>query len=205
MRLKSLHVKNFRSLQSLAIELPQVCAVVGPNNSGKSNILEAIRRVLAPEWGPRTRDFTEDDVHMRDETLDIEIECSFEPSLEYRRLKDADPVKIDRLRFVFDRYKIGPQAGTRRLEQSCLTADGQKPTVMTSYPRKGAPPRFEPLIGIPQDLRETVPLIHIGTDRSLRRQLRSAQYSLLRFGRDPAKFGASSKASTSDYMIGPRR
>src|SRR5262249_33128996 len=31
-----------------------------------------------------------------------------------------------------------------------------------------------------QDLRDTVPLIHIGTDRSLRRQLPSAQYSLLR-------------------------
>jgi putative ATP-dependent endonuclease of OLD family len=180
MRLRSLHVKNFRSLQSLTIELPQVCAIVGPNNSGKSNILEAIRRVLAPEWGPRTRDFTEDDVYLRDETLDIQIECSFEPPLEYRKLKDADPVEIERFRFVFDRYKIGLQAGIRRLEQSSLTAAGEKPTVMTSYGRKGAPPRFEPLLGIPQDLRDTVPLIHIGTDRSLRRQLPSAQYSLLR-------------------------
>jgi putative ATP-dependent endonuclease of OLD family len=180
MRLKSLHVENFRSLQSLTIELSHVCTIVGPNNSGKSNILEAIRRVLAPEWGPRTRDFTEDDIYLRDETLDIKIECSFEPSLEYRKLKDADPVEIERFRFVFDRYKIGPQAGTRRLEQSSLTAAGEKPAVMTSYGRKGAPPRFEPLLGIPQDLRDTVPLIHIGTDRSLRRQLPSAQYSLLR-------------------------
>jgi putative ATP-dependent endonuclease of the OLD family len=180
MRLKSLRAQNFRSLQSLAIELPQVCAIVGPNNSGKSNILEAIRRVLAPEWGPRTRDFTADDVYLRDETLDIEIECFFEPPLEYRKLKDADPVEIERFRFVFDRYKIGPQAGTRRLEQSSLTAAGEKPTVMTSYGRKGTPPRFEPLLGIPQEVRDTVPLIYIGTDRSLRRQLPSAQYSLLR-------------------------
>jgi putative ATP-dependent endonuclease of the OLD family len=180
MRLKSLRVENFRSLQTLTIELPQACVIVGPNNSGKSNILEAIRRVLAPEWGPRTRDFTEDDVYLRDETLDIEIECAFEPPLEYRKLKEADPVEIERFRFVFDRYKIGPQAGTRRLEQSSLNAAGEKPTIMTSYGRKGAAPRFEPLIGIPQDLRDTVPLIHIGTDRSLRRQLPSAQYSLLR-------------------------
>jgi putative ATP-dependent endonuclease of OLD family len=180
MRLTSLRVENFRSLQTLMIELPQVCAIVGPNNSGKSNILEAIRRVLAPEWGPRTRDFTEDDVYLRDETLDIEIECAFEPPLEYRKLKEADLVQIERFRFVFDRYKIGPQAGTRRLEQSSLNAAGEKPTIMTSYGRKGAAPRFEPLIGIPQDLRDTVPLIHIGTDRSLRRQLPSAQYSLLR-------------------------
>jgi hypothetical protein len=30
----------------------------------------------------------------------------FEPHLEYRKLKEADPVQIERFRFVFDRYKI---------------------------------------------------------------------------------------------------
>ena len=89
MRLKSLRVQNFRSLQNLAIELPQVCAIVGPNNSGKSNILETIRRVLAPDWGPRARDFTEDDVYLQDETLDIEIECAF-----HRRKKQVDGISI---------------------------------------------------------------------------------------------------------------
>jgi energy-coupling factor transporter ATP-binding protein EcfA2 len=184
MRLKSLRVQNFRSLQSLAIELPQVCAIVGPNNSGKSNILEAIRRVLAPEWGPRTRDFTEDDVYLRDETLDIEIECFFEPRLEYRKLKDADPVEIERFRFVFDRYKIGPQAGTRRLEQSSLTAAGEKPTVMISYGRKGTPPRFEPLLGIPQEVRDPSHLYRyrpFATPPAPKRSILTAQAHLGRY------------------------
>ena len=180
MRLKSLRVQNFRSLQALEIELPQVCAIVGPNNSGKSNILEAIRRVLAPEYGPRARDFTEDDVYLRDAELDIEIECTFHPPLDYKKLKNADPVQIERFKFVYDRYKVGQQAGNRKLDQSVLNASGEKPTVMTSYGGKGAQPRFEPVLGIPQDLRDTVPVIFIGTDRSLKRQLPSAQYSLLR-------------------------
>jgi putative ATP-dependent endonuclease of the OLD family len=180
MRLKSLRVQNFRSLQALEIELPQVCAIVGPNNSGKSNILEAIRRVLAPEYGPRARDFTEDDVYLRDAELDIEIECTFHPPLDYKKLKNADPVQIERFKFVYDRYKIGPQASHRKLDQSVLNAAGEKPTVMTSYGGRGAQPRFEPVLGIPQDLRDTVPVIFIGTDRSLKRQLPSAQYSLLR-------------------------
>jgi putative ATP-dependent endonuclease of the OLD family len=180
MRLKKLRIENLRSIQALEIELPQVCAIIGPNNSGKSNILEALRRVLALEWGPRASHFTEDDVYLRNGDLDIQIDCAFEPPLEYRKLKDGDSVQIERLRFNYDRYKIGPQAGTRKLDQSCLTAAGEKPTVMATYPRKGTPPRFEPLIGIPQDLREAVPLIYIGTDRSLKRQLPSAQNSLLR-------------------------
>mgnify|MGYP001331110906 CR=1 FL=1 len=180
MRLKSLRVQNFRSLQALEIELPQVCAIVGPNNSGKSNILEAIRRVLAPEYGPRARDFTEDDVYLRDAELNIEIECTFDPPLDYKKLKNADPVQIERFKFVYDRYKVGPQAGNRKLDQTVLNAAGEKPTVMSSYGSKGARPRFEPVLGIPQDLRDTVPVIFIGTDRSLKRQLPSAQYSLLR-------------------------
>ena len=49
MQIKSLRVKNFRSIQELYLELPRICAFVGPNNSGKTNLLEAIRRVLAPE------------------------------------------------------------------------------------------------------------------------------------------------------------
>jgi putative ATP-dependent endonuclease of the OLD family len=51
---------------------------------------------------------------------------------------------------------------------------------MTGYPRRSSPPKFEPLLGVPAEIREAVPLIHIGADRSLRRQLPNQQYSLLR-------------------------
>jgi putative ATP-dependent endonuclease of OLD family len=197
MRLKTLTIEHFRSIRYLNIELPRVCAIVGANNSGKTNILEAIRRVLAPEWGPRAKDFTEEDVYLRDENLDIEIECSFEPQLSYRKLVNADAVQIERFRFLFNRYKIGEHAGTRKLDQSCLNAAGEKPSVMTSYGRKGvSPPRFEPIVGIPQDVRETVPLIHIGTDRSLRRQLPGANI--------PCSDG-SSKGSMTACTIRRRR
>jgi putative ATP-dependent endonuclease of the OLD family len=86
MRLKRIKVENFRSVQALEIELPQVCAIVGPNNAGKSNILEAMRRVLGSDWAPRVSSFSEDDVYLRDAELDVTIECSFEPPIEYRKL-----------------------------------------------------------------------------------------------------------------------
>ena len=136
--------------------------------------------MLAPEWCPRATHFSEEDVYLRNEKLDIEIECTFHPALGYRKLKNADPVQIERLRFSYNRYKIGEHAGTRKLDQVCLNSEGEQPTVMAAYGRKGAQPRFELLVGIPQEVREVIPLIHIGTDRSLRRQLPSAQYSLLR-------------------------
>jgi putative ATP-dependent endonuclease of OLD family len=180
MKLKRIKVENFRSIQALEIELPQVCAIVGPNNAGKSNILEAMRRVLASDWGPRASSFSEDDVYLRDAELDIIIECSFEPPIEYQKLKEGDAVQIETMQFLYTRYKRGPQTGTRRLEQTCFDEMRKQPTVMTGYAKRGTPPKFEPLLGIPQEVREAVPLIYIGTDRSLRRQLPSQQYSLLR-------------------------
>ena len=77
MKIKTLSIKNFRSIKELVLELPNVCAFVGPNNAGKTNILEAIRRVLMPEYGPRTTHFSEDDVRLRAPDKDIEIALTF--------------------------------------------------------------------------------------------------------------------------------
>ncbi len=180
MKLKRIKVENFRSIKALDVELPQVCAIVGPNNAGKSNILEAVRRVLAGDWAPRASNFSEDDVYLHDAEGDIAIECSFDPPIGYRKLKDSDAVQVETMQFLYTRYKRGPQAGTRRLELTCFDEKGKQPAIMKGYPKRGTAPSFEPLIGIPQDVREAVPLIYIGADRSLRRHLPSQQYSLLR-------------------------
>jgi predicted ATP-dependent endonuclease of OLD family len=117
-RIKSLSVKNFRSLQKLNIELPQVCALVGPNNSGKSNILEVIRRILGSEWGARLSQFSEDDVYLRDGDLDITIECTLDPPVPYRRLKNADPIEVHHLLFEYNRYKRGNSRASENLIRS---------------------------------------------------------------------------------------
>jgi ABC-type transport system involved in cytochrome c biogenesis ATPase subunit len=48
MRLRHLRLKNFRSYPSLDIELEDVTVVVGPNDSGKSSLLDAILCLLSP-------------------------------------------------------------------------------------------------------------------------------------------------------------
>ena len=43
------HVRDFRTLDELALELGPVCALVGEARAGKSNLLAALRAVLDPE------------------------------------------------------------------------------------------------------------------------------------------------------------
>jgi hypothetical protein len=50
--------------------------------------------------------------------------------------------------------------------------------VQTTYGATGKRTDFEPLTTVPQDVRDQVPFIHIGTNRSLAAQLPGARYSL---------------------------
>ena len=180
MRIARLQIENFRSIVSLDMRVPQLCALVGPNNGGKSNILQAVRRLLGSEYGPRIYDFDLDDVHGRDPEKEIEICLTFDPPLEYRKLQGVDPVSIPSVRLCLTHYRRGEKKGQRRLEQTCLKADGTTPTVQTTHPRKGQPPKFEPITNVPNEVRAQIPFIWIGTDRSLKEQLPSARWSLLR-------------------------
>ena len=63
MRISRLRIENFRSVRSLSIDLGETTVLIGPNNAGKTAILEALRIVLTRRWGQRGTGFTENDVH----------------------------------------------------------------------------------------------------------------------------------------------
>ena len=70
MRIKALRIENFRSIKHLDLELSDTTVLIGPNNSGKTAILDAIRIALTRRWGQRGTGFTEYDVHLATETDD---------------------------------------------------------------------------------------------------------------------------------------
>lgn len=46
MRISRLSIQNFRSIKALDLDLNETTVLIGPNNSGKTAILDAIRIVL---------------------------------------------------------------------------------------------------------------------------------------------------------------
>lgn len=63
MRISHLHIENFRSIRKLDLELNDTTVLIGPNNAGKTAILDAVRIVLTRRWGQRGTGFTENDIH----------------------------------------------------------------------------------------------------------------------------------------------
>ena len=86
MHLTRLKIKNFRSIRSLDIELRPTTVFIGPNNAGKTAILDALRIALTRRWGQRGTGFTEYDVHLEHDGVDpkkapgVEIEVEAEES-----------------------------------------------------------------------------------------------------------------------------
>jgi putative ATP-dependent endonuclease of OLD family len=67
MRISRLRIENFRSVRHLDIDLGDTTVFIGPNNAGKTAILDAVRIVLTRRWGQRGTGFTDHDVHRPDQ------------------------------------------------------------------------------------------------------------------------------------------
>ena len=64
MRVSRIEIHNFRSICHLGVDLGETTVFVGPNNAGKTAILDALRIALTRRWGQRGTGFTEYDVHV---------------------------------------------------------------------------------------------------------------------------------------------
>jgi putative ATP-dependent endonuclease of the OLD family len=70
MRITRIKIQNFRSIKALNLDLGETTVLIGPNNAGKTAILDAFRIALTRKWGQRGTGFTEYDVHLEDENAD---------------------------------------------------------------------------------------------------------------------------------------
>ncbi len=73
MRLKKVHIENYRSLLNIDIDFSECTVFVGKNNSGKSNVLKAIDFVIGEGYNRVSKN----DFYNRDESLTIKIVLFF--------------------------------------------------------------------------------------------------------------------------------
>jgi putative ATP-dependent endonuclease of the OLD family len=181
MPISKLHVENFRSIESLDLELPQLCALVGPNNAGKSNIMVALYRVLGDErgvWANRFDDIK--DRYRHDPDRDIEITLTLNPPVPYKKYVGGPTVDIHAVSFTLTRYQKGEKTGQARLVQECRAADDKAVQVLLEAPKKGEQHKVGPLVGIPKEVQRALPLIYVKADRRLEDQLPGSYNSVLR-------------------------
>jgi len=178
MKIKTINIQGFKSIkENICLELEQINAFIGPNNCGKSNILNAVFKVLGKDWVTKNN-FDESDVYNENYDTDIIIDFEFAEPYNYQQFKDIY-VEIPKVRFKYTRYKIGENAGERRLEKQCIKLDDSPVFGFANRPKSGQQPKMMPITTIPQELQESFPVIYIGTDRNLKYQLPRSRNSIL--------------------------
>ena len=114
MRITQIEIRNFRSIRHLVVDLNETTVFVGPNNAGKTAILDALRIALTRRWGQRGTGFTEYDVHLTSDTDDpksspgVSIELRMEES-ESDRWPDSISQDLDQI------VQIDPVTGLRSI------------------------------------------------------------------------------------------
>ncbi len=150
MAIRRISIENYRSIEQLDLEFSSVNALVGANNSGKSNILRALNIVLGETWP--SRPFTEKDYFQHDLTRTIHIQVAFQRPLQ------SDPtVQGFWLRC----------AAHQPPEFFATDANGNQ----CAWPG-GSPKRVSSV------MRDEVALLYLGLDREAETQLRPSQWTL---------------------------
>ena len=143
-------IRNFRSIEDVDIKLGYINALVGPNNSGKSNIMAALNLILGETY-PSIRSFHDKDFNNYDKSRTIEIEVRFDQPLT------TNPQVLG---FHLD-YD----------DNTCnyVATDQNGNTLTWSGGRE---------IRVSNDMRDEVSLMYLGLDRQAYQQIRVTQWTI---------------------------
>ena len=113
MHLSHLDISGLRSCASTHVRLqPTLTLLVGENNAGKSNVIDAIRLATHPLSGRRNRYFELDDVHRSANHQTIELQCTYGAPSEMQRGQFITALDIEANEVVYG-VKFSPDLSGR--------------------------------------------------------------------------------------------
>lgn len=178
MRIQKIHIKNYRSIKELEFEPQSLCALVGENNSGKSNILNAIDLLLGETW-PSIKNISDYDIYKKDINNDIEIRIWFDQALKEDEDATGRKYAIHGFLLRYSHYKRTTgrkQKGDPKIDFVCIDENGNEVNIIKKL-QKGQKPHSEP-IPVNSELRDLVPVVFIGVNRNLQYHLSGSRWTL---------------------------
>ncbi len=180
MKIEKISIKNYRSIVDLELKPQYLCALVGENNSGKSNILTAINLLLGESW-PTIRHITDDDIYNKETQRDIEIKIWFDQKIPYQDATGKD-FEISGFLLKYSHYKRQSGRHTKgdpKIDVCCIDNSGKEIEVIKRLPKKGSGQRPHPeILYLTSEWREMFPVVFIGVNRDLKYHLSGSQWTL---------------------------
>ena len=149
--IKKLIIENFRSIENLELDLTKFNALIGPNSSGKSNILKALNLIVGETY-PSVRSFSDHDFYLHDKnSRKILIEVRFNRPLNSN----------------FNIYGFKLTHDGNNLDYLAIDRDGE----ILTYPSGKE-------IKVSNQMREEVTMIYLPLDRQAHQQITPSQWKI---------------------------
>ncbi|MGE3844744.1 MAG: ATP-dependent endonuclease [Vicinamibacterales bacterium] len=178
MHIARVRIENYRSIRCAEVAPERLCALIGGNNSGKSNVLSAIAKVLGPTW-PSIRAFDVRDFYAHDLGAPIRITIWFSDPIEVRG-DVGDPVPAHGVSFMLTQYKKA--SGKHRkgdLKSSFWCVDEAGDAVKVSKRHSKSNKVYQTEANVTSAVRDSLPVVFIETERNVRKQLAANKWSIL--------------------------
>lgn len=154
--IKTLFIKNYRSIEDLSVNLGNMNVFIGPNNAGKSNILKAINIILGETW-PSNRSIDNNDYYKYDNSQNIVIGVIFNNPIQ--TLISSRPYDIPGLMLTVNQN-----------ESEFVAIDNNKHPIC--YSSSTNP------IKITNEIRNQLALLYLGIERQANDQIKSSSWTL---------------------------
>lgn len=178
MQIAKVRIENYRSIRCAELEPDMLCGLIGGNNTGKSNILSAIAKVLGPTW-PSTRAFDDRDFYGYETDDPIRISIWFSETVEVRG-DVGDPQQAHGVRFELSHYKRASgkhKKGDLKSSFWCIDTDGEPLKISKRHPKSNRIYQTEASVGTA--VRDALPVVFIETERNVKKQLAANKWSIL--------------------------
>lgn len=180
MKIRRVRIENYRSIREADFKLPDLCALIGGNNCGKSNLLRAINLVLGDRW-PSVSAIEDRDFHGYDEAKDISISIWFDETRDVRA-DVGDPQSFSGIQFKVTRYKRNSgryNKGDLRSEFHCIGDDGNPVEVLKRSPGNPSARPHPEKAKVSEEIRSATPAVMVDVDRNAKQHLSGSQWSIL--------------------------
>lgn len=151
--IKKIIIENFRSIKHLELEPLNLCAIVGANSSGKSNVLKAIDLVLGDGWTTKAKVAKE---LFNDTSKPIKILVELKDSVSWDYYGKPKAIK-----FVSLKMELNPLSCEMRLWENFPNPQTEKPGFLN------------------EDFKKSCHFIYIPSLRDLKDEMRVSNWTLL--------------------------
>ena len=173
LQLRKITIRNYRSIEEVVIEIlphqkSNLFCLVGQNNSGKSNILDAIKIL----FDPRPPYLEKEDFFNQDPGRTISFEAMFWEPVRYKPFQSWDyEIQICGMRRERKVGKRGETKGQLIWVHSSLDLSGKTLQKPREIPKKGSQLKFDMMFEIPKEIWDRLHVIYIPVNRDLGQHL----------------------------------